>query len=430
MTINPHTILSNCDCRDAKIRSATDFFIDKTRYIEVLEDHEPNYLVFHRPHGFGKTLFTTTLSAYYDCNEAENFEKNFSGTYISTHKTPLANQFCLLKFNFAELGVEGTAEDFYDAVLRGISDFYRHYSVARVSDVLGKQFSSAAALIENFFASLRTSYRQKLFIIIDEYDAGIRSRLLNPQTGRRHRSSDDQYLVDFFNKIRNATGDSGAVTKVFMTGTTHIGTDCPLFFNLTDSPKFAGLYGFTDEELRQAVPRLLNLPQLGITADDVVKQLQDWYGGYRFSPYSAEAVLNPAACLSYLASLRENGKFPAALLNFSGSQSLEELSRLLNLGAPAFVRSVVTEVLQQRSIPFPAGTLPMLNAYPTGQRREDDILGALTFLGYLTYASDDRYSLAVPNRPVAGLFAAYDRNHIKANTPEKIRHFSKKAPEL
>ncbi|HBY20806.1 MAG TPA: hypothetical protein DEG71_07330, partial [Clostridiales bacterium] len=42
------------------------YYIDKTEYIEILEDAGELYVFFLRPRRFGKSLFTSMLEYYYD----------------------------------------------------------------------------------------------------------------------------------------------------------------------------------------------------------------------------------------------------------------------------------------------------------------------------------------------------------------------------
>ena len=63
------------------IRSDGYAYVDKTRFIEVLEQCGSRFQSIVRPRRFGKTLFTETLRAYYDKAEAPNFEKNFKDTF-------------------------------------------------------------------------------------------------------------------------------------------------------------------------------------------------------------------------------------------------------------------------------------------------------------------------------------------------------------
>ena len=63
------------------LREKQYLYVDKTRYIEVLENYPP-YQFFIRPRRFGKSLFISLLEHYYDINKAADFDKLFGGTYI------------------------------------------------------------------------------------------------------------------------------------------------------------------------------------------------------------------------------------------------------------------------------------------------------------------------------------------------------------
>ncbi|MDR1400143.1 MAG: AAA family ATPase [Treponema sp.] len=78
-------------------------YVDKTRFIEQLEHESNPYQLFIRPRKFGKSLFFTTLSCYYDLNYANKFERLFKGLYIGEHPTPEHNRFAMLKFDFSGL---------------------------------------------------------------------------------------------------------------------------------------------------------------------------------------------------------------------------------------------------------------------------------------------------------------------------------------
>ena len=62
-------------------------YVDKTLYIEKLEDLHSPYVFFLRPRRFGKSLFTSVLENYYDVKEKDNFDTLFRNTYIGQHPT-------------------------------------------------------------------------------------------------------------------------------------------------------------------------------------------------------------------------------------------------------------------------------------------------------------------------------------------------------
>ena len=63
------------------------YYVDKTIYIEKLENIAEPYIMFLRPRKFGKTLFTSTLENYYDLKKKEKFENLFKDTYIGKNPT-------------------------------------------------------------------------------------------------------------------------------------------------------------------------------------------------------------------------------------------------------------------------------------------------------------------------------------------------------
>ena len=68
------------------------YYIDKTEYIEKIENLAEKRIMFLRPRKFGKTLFTSTLENYYDVAKANKFERLFGGTYIGQNPTKLKNK--------------------------------------------------------------------------------------------------------------------------------------------------------------------------------------------------------------------------------------------------------------------------------------------------------------------------------------------------
>lgn len=61
-------------------------YVDKTRYIELLENNNDKSVHILRPRRFGKSLFISMLSCYYDISEKDNFDLIFKNTYIHQQK--------------------------------------------------------------------------------------------------------------------------------------------------------------------------------------------------------------------------------------------------------------------------------------------------------------------------------------------------------
>ncbi len=57
------------------------YYVDKTMYLEKLENNDDT-LIYLRPGRFGKSLFTSMMSYYYDVKSADLFESLFKETII------------------------------------------------------------------------------------------------------------------------------------------------------------------------------------------------------------------------------------------------------------------------------------------------------------------------------------------------------------
>ena len=120
-------------------------YVDKTKFISTLEQCGTRFPFIVRPRRFGKSVFANMLTAYYDKATAGDFKKNFSGTWIGEHPTPLANKFLVLKFDFSGVsGTEDLVESFLSKVKRGIRDFVNRYMTndEEFSELLKARYSS------------------------------------------------------------------------------------------------------------------------------------------------------------------------------------------------------------------------------------------------------------------------------------------------
>ena len=115
------------------LREENYVYVDKTMYIEKLETYKR--AIYVRPRRFGKSLFTSMISYYYDINEKENFEKLYKDLYIYDHPTEKKNSYYILKFNFSGMsidiqdGPEVIKEEFKQNVLVGCDKFVNKYNL-------------------------------------------------------------------------------------------------------------------------------------------------------------------------------------------------------------------------------------------------------------------------------------------------------------
>ena len=126
------------------------YYVDKTPYIEKLENLAEKRIMFLRPRKFGKTLFTSMLENYYDINKKEKFEKLYRETYIGKNPTNLKNSYHILRFNFSGIdtsSLETTIQGFKNEVLGSIELFAQKYNL----DFFVNEEQSAEEVLNNLF---------------------------------------------------------------------------------------------------------------------------------------------------------------------------------------------------------------------------------------------------------------------------------------
>ncbi len=398
----------------SQLRELNFAYVDKTQFIEELES--VNYPFIVRPRRFGKSMFAYTLQAYYDRAAADQFQKNFDGTYIASHKTPLANQFCVLRLEFSGLSsAADLVEGFQQKLKSQLITFFDTYPHPRQDEVLKGDFESPALLLANFFAILGNEYHQKLYVIIDEYDQFANAILSYDVKAFQSITSSQGFLKDFYSQLKEATG--GPVARIFITGVTTISLDSmtsgfSIATNITNYPGFSTLFGFTDNELRSLIPQLVDLKACGRTLEEIFARMKEWYNGYRFSLQSKETVFNASMCLYYLNYLHQVKQEPASMLDPAFAQDLCKITGILSLGDVAFVKSVVEKALRREPIPYEAADLQPLNLNNHATFDELEVLSAMVYLGYFTFSQEARPALIVPNRAVFTQFFEYYLKHI------------------
>ncbi len=385
-------------------------YVDKTHYIELLERDASEFPFIVRPRRFGKTLFTQMLEAYYDEKYADEFERNFAGTYIGEHKTELANSFRVLHFDFSGFSSSpNIIKRFYESIRTSIETYFSKYPHPRQERILDRDFPDPSSLLEAFFGILGDVYDAKLYVIIDEYDQFANEILSSDVNRFKDITSKEGFYKDFFTTLKKGT--AGIVARVFITGVSVFSLDSMTSgFNIADkistSMCFAGMFGFNETELRNFIPQVVNLEECGLEVDTVVAHMKEWYNGYRFSSRSVETVFNPTMCLYYLNALRREKVEPSFMLDSNLGQNIDKIKGILSLGNPRLVKDILDKVLKNIPIPFDEDASE-LNLNLPREMGERELLSALFYMGFLTYDGGEEPALCIPNRAIRTQFFEY-----------------------
>ena len=386
-------------------------YVDKTQFIELLERSKFFFPFIVRPRRFGKTLFTKILRAYYDVAATKDFDCNFAGTYIGSHKTPLANKYRVIQFDFSSIEAENFAEGFLENVRSGLEIFCRRNGFEEGKTLIRKEYKSATQLLKRFVALYGDYYKEKIYLIIDEYDQSPNDVLAVSLEDFRALTRAGGLLKTFYSELKSMSGGDGAIEKIFITGVTSIQLDSMTSGfsnanNLTYDPMFAGMFGFTEEELRNLIPQIIDLKKYGKTLDEVLNRMREWYNGYVFCPDVEVTVFNSSMCLNYLKTIARTNQEPRNMLDSSVANSLDKIESILSLGDAAFVRDILSKALRHEPIPF-GGEVQVLNLNDRAQFDNESVLSALIYMGFLTFSPGNWNTLVVPNRAIGIQFFEY-----------------------
>ncbi|MDR0891881.1 MAG: AAA family ATPase, partial [Mediterranea sp.] len=203
----------------AELRERGFYYVDKTKYIPLLEKYKAP--VFLRPRRFGKSLLVSTLAYYYDINEADRFESLFGGTYIGSHPTAEHNKYMVLRFDFSTLSMadnmEELAASFNDMTCPVIANFAYEYRDL-LTDFEFRNTQVASKMLDEILSRVRSRKLPPLYILIDEYD-NFTNQLLTAYKDSLYElvTTKDSFLRTFFKSIKAGLGQ-GSVRTCFCMG--------------------------------------------------------------------------------------------------------------------------------------------------------------------------------------------------------------------
>lgn len=340
----------------SEIRTENYCYVDKTPLIHQLAN-SGKYYFLARPRRFGKSLLISTLAAAYSAQK-----QLFTDLYLYSH-WDWETEYPVIHISLGRGVVES----------RAVLD--QRLMILLSETAATYQFTLNNRSVPDCFAELiqrlNQQYQQKVVVLIDEYDKPILDNIDQPVIAAEIREG----LKNFYSVIK----DSDAHIKLaFLTGVSKF-SKVSLFSglnnleDLTLSPAYATLCGYTETELQQVFADYL---------PEILDQLRQWYNGYNFL---GEPVYNPYDVLLYL----KNRVFK---------------NYWFETGSPSFL----IKLIQKKCYPVPQ--LEQLVATDTllgGFDIEHIELETLLFqTGYLTIKSSESlggqtfYQLTYPNREV------------------------------
>lgn len=265
-------------------------YVDKTRYVWDLVNGGKYYFL-SRPRRFGKSLFLSTLEAFF-----RGRRELFRGLAIDScdydwQKYPVLH----LDLNSKDYtSDDGALERMLDQAL-GIWE--AQLGIAPREKDVELRFADVIR------TACETSGRQ-VAVLIDEYDKPLLANLFNPERHDRFRSM----LKAFYGVLKSC---DRYVKFGFLTGVTKFGkvsvfSDLNNLRDITLLSQFNAICGISESELRSDFKEdIITLSQArNLSVGETLEKLKANYDGYHFTDEPSEGIYNPFSLLNTLASRR------------------------------------------------------------------------------------------------------------------------------
>lgn len=391
-------------CNFADIITRNYAYVDKTRYLEILENENSSYHLMLRPRRFGKSLFLSVLQNYYDISRKDRFETLFGGLYIGSNPTPDQGTYAVMAFDFSGMDTtdyETFRDGFLGEIEHGVNMFLKRYgrifSGITGEDMLVSEPSPGISALLSAFGAAEYA-EVPVFIIIDEYDH-FSNRLLAMGDTYKDEVGRAGLVRAFYEALKKATRT--VVRRIFMTGVSPMMVnDLTSGFNIPDNislqPKYNGMFGFTSSEVEWLIS------ETGIDKELINIDIEYYYNGYRFNNDTDEKVYNSQMVLYLLNQISQLGKLPPQIVDPNLKTSYERLQRLAKVEKNrerllAIMKDGGTdgEIYREFSV--------------DDMGNEEHFVSLLFYLGMLTYGNNEynKPFLKIPNYSIQTLYWEY-----------------------
>lgn len=263
-------------------------YVDKTNFVYKLAD-EGKYYFLSRPRRFGKSLFLSTLKAYF-----QGKKELFKGLAIYDLETEWKKypifHIDLNTANFRE------KDSLYTVLNDYLTTWECKYGTRESEATLALRFKGVIA---------RAAEKEGcgVVILIDEYDKPILQTLRDPELQAEHRAQ----LKAFYSVLKT---QDRYIKFAFLTGVTKFGKVSVFsdLNNLTDISmdyRYISICGMTEKELltnfKEGIGELAEAN--GDTEEATIAKLKARYDGYHFEENTV-GIYNPFSVLNTLANSR------------------------------------------------------------------------------------------------------------------------------
>ena len=351
-----------------KIREGGYLYVDKTKYIVDFRKKGMSYIFLSRPRRFGKSLFASTLQAYF-----EGKKELFDGLAIADYEKEWVKH---PVFHFDMSGAKHfdaeSLKDYLDFILLPYEKLYGK----------GERENTPNTRLMGLVERAYEQTGQKVVVIIDEYDAPLLDVVHEKDNLKELRL----IMQNFYSPLKKL---DPYLEFIFITGITKfpqlsIFSELNNLDNISMFDQYSSICGISKTELTTVMkPDVEGLARaLHMTYEECLEALTNYYDGYHFSEKS-EDVFNPFSLIKAL-----------------NAQDIS--SYWFSSGTPTFLLKLLDKFntnltnLESQEV--------VLNSFDLSPEEMTDALPLLYQSGYLTIKKYDpmfhEYTLGIPNKEV------------------------------
>ena len=351
-----------------EIREKDYLYIDKTQYIVDFREKGMKFIFLSRPRRFGKSLFASTLQAYF-----EGRKELFEGLAIADYEKEWVKH-PVLHFDLSgakHMGVEQLERYLADMLEEQEAHWgYKTHQVdanLRLKDLVKKAYEQTD---------------EKVVVIIDEYDAPLLDVVHEKENLQLLR----RIMQNFYSPLKML---DPYLEFCFITGITKfsqlsIFSELNNLDNISMFDQYSAICGISMTELTTQMKLDVEAlgEALGMTYEECLKELTRFYDGYHFSKKS-EDVFNPFSLVKAL-------------------NACDIAPYWFGSGTPSFLLKLLDKY--HVNLASLEGQEAVLNSFDQSTEEMTDALPLLYQSGYLTIKKYDpmfrEYTLGIPNKEV------------------------------
>ena len=267
------------------IRQNNFLYVDKTKHIYNLANSN-RYYFLSRPRRFGKSLFLSTLEAYF-----LGQKELFKGLYIETVEKDWV-QYPVLYLDLNS-GMYDTEANLYSVINNHLIRWEKEYDITPVDRELNTRFTNVV------IAAFEKTGKQ-VVILVDEYDKPLLQTIDNEELHDKFKG----ILKGVYSVLKGCDKyiRFGMLTGVTKFSKISLFSDLNNLMDISLDENYTDICGITEEEIKTNFKEHLQAfaEKENTTKEDILLQLKAMYDGYHFSENTSIDIYNPFSLLNSL----------------------------------------------------------------------------------------------------------------------------------